>query len=197
MRFGDRFLLAPAGRKGRDMKMVMVVGEPNYHFTTSIGLPTESNNWQVPIYVEKTLETRPKMHMVMGRGTADFGALAESVRRAGPPTFRKIRATERPEGQFVAFTPELYDWFSAPEVNFTEETIARFQPVSYNQLARGDFALGMPVTSRSGLLIHTPVSDYSLTIPPLNALKRRVEKFTSFETTEEYIEPDEDEVRDY
>ncbi len=158
----------------------------------------QSGARQVPVYVEKTLETRPKAHNVLGRGTIDFQGLVNSLIPAALPTLRKLGPGTRvpPGSEFISFTPELVRWFGSGEITINDDTIAAFQPVSYSELVRNDFALGMPVgVTESGLVIHTPKDGYSLTFPPLETLEERIERAATLRKVDEMIEGlDDDEV---
>jgi hypothetical protein len=156
VKIGDQFMLIPAGRSGVDFKLIMKTPEPDYHYTISVSYPSASIPWQLPIYAEKTLETHPKAHHVIGRGTVNLQKMVESIIPAALPTIRTLGPGMGAESgsEFIAFTPQLVEWFGSGEITIDERTLSLFQPVSYTELRKTDFALGMPVgVTGSGLVI--------------------------------------------
>jgi hypothetical protein len=197
IRIGDQLLLIPAGRSGVDFKLVMKTPEPDYHYTISVSYPSVSTPWQLPIYAEKTLETHPKAHHVIGRGTVNLERVVESIIPSALPTIRKLGPEKGAESgsEFIVFTPQLVEWFGSGEITLDERTLGLFQPVSYTELRKNDFALGMPVgVTGSGLIIHTVNTDYSMTFPSFDTLEERIERAATLRKVDEYIDAlDEDE----
>ena len=191
LRYGDEFLIVPGGHSGYDMKLIIKTPEPDYHYTLSARYPSDQNRWQMPVYFEKTLETHPKAHKIMGRGSVDFNEFVGSLVTVATPTISRLDRGVLPEGEFVPMTEQLINRFRGGEIDMKVES-SLFKPLPFAEIAKQEFALGFPTVTGSGLVIHTTTSDYSVTFPPFETLEKRIERSATLHRVEEYIEPDED-----
>jgi len=200
IKFGDQFMLIPAGRSGVDFKIVIKTPEPGYHYTVSVAYPSVSNPWQLPIYAEKTLETTPKAHNIIGRGSVNLQKMVESVVPAAFPVVSKVNPeTFSHSGEeFIVFTPETIRGFGKGEITLDEQTLGLFQPVSYNDLMSNSFAIGMPIgVTGSGILLHTTAADYSMTFPSFDTIEEKIERAATLRKVDEYIEARDEDTEDY
>jgi hypothetical protein len=191
IRIGDEFMLIPAGRSGVDFKLILKTPEPGFHYTIGVSYPSVSNPWQLPIYAEKTLETYPKAHNVIGRGEVNLQKAVESVIPAALPVVKKIDPKNAPAigSEFLVLTPQLMGWFGSGQITVNERTLGLLQPVSYAEMKRNDFAIGKPVgVTGSGIVLHTASSDYSITFPPFDTLEERIGRAATLRKVNEYIE---------
>jgi hypothetical protein len=200
IKIGDQFMLIPAGRSGVDFKLILKTQEPGYHYTISVSYPSTSNPWQLPIYAEKTLETRPKAHNIIGRGEVNLQRVVEAVVPAALPVVKKLGPENTPTSgsEFLVFTPELMGWFGTGQITINEQSLELFQPVSYSEMKRNEFAIGMPVgVTGSGIVLHTASSDYSMTFPSFDTLEERIERAATLRKVDEYIEGLDEEETEY
>ena len=95
-------------------------------------------------------------------------------------------------------TPQLIGWFGSGQISINEETISALQPVSYSELRDSDFAIGIPVgVTGSGIVVHAPGIDLSMTFPGIETLEKRIERAAVLRKVDEVIDPlNDDEVKD-
>jgi len=191
-------MLIPAGRSGVDFKLILKTPEPGCHYTISVSYPSTSNPWRLPVYAEKTLETRPKAHNVIGRGEINLHTIVETFVPAALPVIKKLgpENTLTSGSEFLVFTPELMGWFGSGQITINEHTLELLRPVSYSELRKNDFAIGMPVgVTGSGIMLHTGNTDYSMAFPSFDTIEERIERAATLRKVDEYIEGlDEDET---
>jgi hypothetical protein len=187
----DELELIPAGRSGVDFKMIIKTQKACSHHTVSVGYPHPSNPWELPLYAEETLETRPKAHHVIGRGVVNMRSVVDSILPAGLPVIQKLTTKNQPDpsSEFVAFGPQFAQVFTSGRITLTEETFSFFQPVTYSELDHEDFLLAAPVgVTGSGIIIGNRTDRYSLTFPSFDTIDERLERIAVMRKVDEYIE---------
>ena len=191
IKIADELELIPAGRSGIDFKMIIKTPEVGSHHTVSVGYPQPSNPWKLPFYVEKTLETWPKAHHIIGRGKVNMQSLVNSIVPAGIPVIQKLTPSTEPcpSSKFISFGPQFVQVFTSGQITLTEEMLSLFQPVPYRDLSRENFILAAPVgVTGSGVVIGTRTDRYSMTFPSLDMIDERIERAAVVRKVDEYIE---------
>jgi hypothetical protein len=177
--------------------MILTTGEPNVHYTMSMDRPRFPDATQVDVYVEKTLESHPKAHNILGRGTINFGKMVSDMAPLVRPEIKIIDLDGEDDDRYVVFTPEMLEASTTRGVTIDEGFVRSLRPTSLQAVRSSEFAFAAPVVTGSGLVIHTSQNDYSMTFPAIRTLEERIERAAVLRKVNEFIDPHDYETVDY
>jgi hypothetical protein len=172
------------GHTGYDYKVMMKRPEWNHHYTFSVGVPPRFDFTNLPIYAERTIESEPKVHQILARGSLDVQALVRTIFPHALPEIRQVDllAEEFRGGEVIPFSEGFLQLFGRREVNLNRNMLSMFQPTPISTFRSAGFGIGVSLeeSTNRGVIVSAGETAYSLKFPAIENMEDKLEKAMQF-----------------